>query len=577
MKKTLPFLLIMPLLVGCRSESSQSESIVPVNDDDASVVAKSMPFANLSADYQITGTAIDAYFLNGEDVPYIDVLSFLRSLDGFINCGESVRYQYYANKNMFVLSYYNEDKLCSYAQFQWGRNKIYVSDFSFFGSIIKTNQKTNYNSHLKYTNYQSWSEESVTFNLGTYSFDILYWKGKCLIPFAIANMLFCSQNQFNVFYTPSSFYGYYGEIWRGSDAHKTIYEGETNGAKQTSAMRKAAVNSFLFAMNYFYGLKSYKGIKGFKSYISSEDYDLLLSEDAQDNITAMKRVIYGQLDELHTHIDSPSIYSSDPGQFTYYLSDCGEFLNEYYTLKNQQTALRNETLGENFPAIRYSGDTAIITMDSFDTGLNEEIYDSDGNLKDTAWKYDSYYFMRHCMADIAKHTEVNDIVLDLSLNGGGNIGALKRTLGFLTDKIILDYGYDTLTNEYSCSRFKVDTDGDDYYDDDAYEQYRWTVLSSLNTFSAANNFVCKAKQQGLAKLIGHRSGGGMCSVLPLVLADGTAIAISSNNTSRYVTTKDGKDTYNAIEKGLSPDLEVPYSDYYDAEKLVAYVDSVYAS
>ena len=360
-------------------------------------------------------------------------------------------------------------------------------------------------------------------------------------------------------------------------AYQTIYEGETNGVSQSAAMRKAAMNSFLFAMDYFYGLRKYKNIKNFKAYISSDDSGLLLSEDAQDNIAALKHVIYGQLDELHTRIDAPSIYFSQPSEYSVASSEHGEFRSEFYVLKNKQNALRKEVLGEVVPAVRYRGDTAIITMDSFRTGSNTEIYDSDGGLKDTAWKYDSYYFMRHCMADIERYSEVNDVVLDLSLNGGGNLGALSRTLGFLTDKAILDYGYDTLTNEYSCSRFKVDTDGDGYYDDDAYDRYRWTVLSSLNTFSAANDFLCKAKQQNLARIIGQRSGGGMCSVLPLVFADGTAIAISSNNSTRYVATKDGRDTYYSIENGLSPDLEMPYADYYDDAKLVEWVDSAYAS
>ena len=173
------------------------------------------------------------------------------------------------------------------------------------------------------------------------------------------------------------------------------------------------------------------------------------------------------------------------------------------------------------------------------------------------------------------HNEIQDVVLDLSLNGGGNIGAMHRTLGFLTDKVLLNYSYNTLTNEYSCSYFKVDTDGDGYYDDDVYHQYRWTILSSMNSFSAANSFIGKVKQQNLVKVIGNASGGGMCSVLPLVLADGTAIAISSNTSTRFVRKKEGKDIYYSIENGLKPDMEISYSDYYDNVKITEYVDAVY--
>ena len=201
--------------------------------------------------------------------------------------------------------------------------------------------------------------------------------------------------------------------------------------------------------------------------------------------------------------------------------------------------------------------------------------DSEGNLNDTAWKYDTYYLMRHCMVEIKEHPEIKDVVLDLSLNGGGNTVAMWKAIGFMTDVVIPDYAYNTLTNEFSCSETKVDTDGDGYYDDDAFDECRWTVLSSLNTFSAANNLICKVRQMGIAKVIGQRSGGGMCSVARLALADGTAITISFQNSLEYVARENDQNIYYSTEGGFAPDLEVPYEDFYDDEKIAAYVDETY--
>lgn len=587
MKIKRSFVLLLPTLILCSCSNvfnnasnnygdDSKTSIMPENDNNANVSTREIPFVNLSNDFNITGKYIDTYFIDGSDVPYVDVLGFIRSMDGFINRGETLRYKYSPNSNMFSLKYYYNDNLSSYVQFQWDTNYIYVSDYSFFYRIIKSNQSTNYSSFIKNTKYESYSEKPVCFKLGSFYFDILYYNEKCLMPFVIANMLFCSQNQFNIYYNGTSYYGYYGEISTSSDAYKTIYTCDLNGTTQSKDMRRASLNSFLFAMDYFYGLKEDKGIGYFKNYISSYDTDLLWSTNAEDNMKAMRHIVFGQLDELHTRLDGRSMYSTNQGETLYSLFDCGTFWNDFYSLRKQQSQLRNETLGENVSLVRYSGDTAIITLDSFDTGSNNDIYDSDGEPKDSAWKYDSYFYMRHCMNDISKHSEVNDVVLDLSLNGGGNIGAMQRVLGFLTDKVLLDYEYDTLTNEYSCNHFKVDTDGDGYYDNDAYDQYRWTILSSMNTFSAANDFVCKIKNQSIAKVIGQKSGGGMCSVLPLVLADGTPIAISSNNTSRYMKTNNsGKNIYYSIEHGLSPNMEIPYADFYNDTKLVDYVDHAY--
>ena len=224
-------------------------------------------------------------------------------------------------------------------------------------------------------------------------------------------------------------------------------------------------------------------------------------------------------------------------------------------------------------AVRYYGDTAIITFNSFKTGSNNDLYDSDGILKENAWQYDSYYYMQHCMNDIKQYSEVKDILLDVSQNGGGNISAMERVLGFFTDNVLKYETYDTLTNEYHIDYYKIDTNADGYYDDDAYNQYRWTLLTSINSFSAANALTSCFINQGLGKTIGQKTGGGMCSVLPIVLADGTAIAISSNNTMRYVKKNDeGRPIYYPIEDGISPNLEIPYTDFYNDEKLVGYID-----
>ena len=576
MKKSILCLLIMLSLSSCGTLTSSTTTIIPEDNNNAQVMTKEIPFTNLSSDFNINGKEINTYYINNEDVPYIDVIEYIRSLDGFINCDESLRYKNYPNKNMLVLAYYYNNKQSCTVQFQWDTNCIVVDDFSFFSYITEKNQKTNYSSFIKYTNYESWSKKEVVFDIGAHYFDILYWNEKCLIPFTIANMLFCSHNQFNTYYTEDNYYGYYGEISKYSDEYQIIYKQDTNGKEQSKAMRKATVNSFLFAMDYFYGLKEDKDIELFNNFVSDEDFDLLFSNKAEDNHNALKHIIYGQLDELHTRIDGRSIYSSEHDEDLLSISEYGTFWSEYFSLEETQSVLREERLGETIPEVRYKGDTAIITLDEFVTGSNDEIYDSEGNVKDTAWRYDTYFYMRHCMDDIVKHTEVNDVVLDLSLNGGGNIGAMYRALGFLTDKVLLDYEYDTLTNEYSCSHFKIDTDGDGYYDDDAYDQYRWTILSSMNSFSAANDFICKVKQQKLAKIIGNKSGGGMCSVLPLVLADGTAIAISSNNSNRFVKKEKNNTIYYSTEYGIKPDMKILYSDYYDDARLVEYVDAVYS-
>ena len=112
---------------------------------------------------------------------------------------------------------------------------------------------------------------------------------------------------------------------------------------------------------------------------------------------------------------------------------------------------------------------------------------------------------------------IKNVVLDLSQNGGGVVAALLKVLGFVSNDDITYRIYDTLADSTTSVKFRVDINADDDYSDlDAYTNYNWYVLAGVNTYSAANTFVGMSKELGV-KSIGQKSGGGMCSVLPVVL------------------------------------------------------------
>lgn len=586
----LALLLTFPVTVSCKKKGGSSapngneacttasqETVIPENDNDRTVRTRQIPFRNFSPDYAVADTEIQTYYVDGDDVPFVDLLHFLQALTGYFDCGDRIRYQYKPELNTFSLFVYdtNENYL-SKLETRWDTDTISVSDFNFFSHVLRENQSTDYGVFIKTTNVSSEQKHPVTFNIGGYYFDILYYDEKCLVPFVIVNLLFCSTQQYNVYYNGDAYYGYYGEMSVSTEAYRQIYQSSLNGKRQSKATRIAAVNSLLFAMDYFYGLKKYKKIERFKDYISQDIWDLIWSDNADDNIQGYQNLIYQKLDEMHTRIDTFPIYADFCDDPNLAGPEVGEIHTKFYETRKkllQQQAYSAEELD----SVRYDEDIAIIPLTSFTTGSDAELYDSEENLKDTAWKYDSYYYMRHCMKQIKKHSGIRTIVLDLSPNGGGNVGAMERVLGFLSDKVLKISSYDGLTGEFLTTSFKVDTDGDGYYDDDAYDQYRWVILSSGYTFSAANTFVNIVKEQNLAKVIGQRTGGGMCSVLPLVLADGTAIAISSPFSFRYVETNvQGHSTFYAIEGGLSPDTEIPYSEFYDSKQLKKYITNIFS-
>ncbi len=553
-KNSLSFLMISGLLIaacGCFTSCGVNYKLTK----------KTVPFINKSpSSFTIPRKEIDFYYVNESDVPYVDVLSFLTQLDGLFD-GDNIYYYYHYD--YLTISINQRSQI----HFNWRINQISTGSFSYFSSYTKSISGINYSSYLQASYSFTYGGQSFLVDLDDYGFDIIGQDHKCLIPFFFANTLFCSPSYYNIIFNGDACYGVYGE----SSVIDDYYDCSNNRKAISSSMREATLNSLYFVFDYLYGLKTDKGYSSFKDYVPNAINSNLSSNDAEINYAGYKELIYGFLDELHTRIDFPSYYAN-PDIHHISLSECGEFYQQFYNTRNTQVTLRDDTFGGLVP-VRYSNNVAIITFDSFKTGSYEQIYDSNGNIKEDAWQYDTYFFMRHCMNEIQNHVGIEEILIDLSLNGGGNMGALFRTLGFITDENIHYSTLNYLTNYYSIIDYQVDTDGDGTYPNDAYTQYRWNLLTSINTFSAANAMASIFKEMNLGTIFGQKSGGGMCTVLPLVLADGTGIAISSTSTIRYVQEENGQKVFYPVEHGIEPNVEVEYSDFYNDTKLVEYLNN----
>ena len=82
------------------------------------------------------------------------------------------------------------------------------------------------------------------------------------------------------------------------------------------------------------------------------------------------------------------------------------------------------------------------------------------------------------------------------------------------------------------------------------------------------------KQMNLGKIIGQKSGGGMCAVLPTVLADGTALTISSPYCLQtYSKNDDWEYVFSDIEGGIDVDATLDYKYFYNDEKIYNLIQS----
>lgn len=432
--------------------------------------------------------------------------------------------------------------------------------------------------------------QSATFDLGKYGFDVVYYDSQLLLPFCIANLLFCSTNLYNVYFNGEAYYGQLQSEISGMSAEEwaKIRTCAWNGSEATEEMRLTTVNFLNFALDCFYGLKDYKNIGSFGEDVVKEELKTaLLSGDAATHNQAYIDLFQKTLSEMHTTLISPSFFAETDVQFDLSGENAGPAMNAYMALFNelstsliysvgQAVEMPDGSMGLSIPAVRFEDDTAIVMLSSFTVGANDLIYNDDGTPSDNAHQYDTFYFMKHAMQKIEEYsktggTEIKNVVLDFTTNSGGSLAAMVGTLGFLTDEPI-PYTYGNLiTNKNTAEYYLVDTDGDgDYNDTDAYDMYEWYVLTSPLTFSAANFFASIVKDMGVATVIGEQSGGGTCSVFTLVLPDGTTVNISGSQTvlqaPEYTqgVIAGGK----LVESGITPDIALDRQYFYNDEMLV---------
>ena len=158
-------------------------------------------------------------------------------------------------------------------------------------------------------------------------------------------------------------------------------------------------------------------------------------------------------------------------------------------------------------------------------------------------------------------TTVENVVIDLAYNTGGNLGAVLRIFGYMTENQIV-YHSQNPADGAAVSYF-IESD---YV---AYD-YNWFIVTSSVTFSAANLMASIAKEQGIATVIGKNSSGGASSIGAIYSPDGSCLLISTNNV--LSTNIDGE--YYSIEDGI--EVEHVMSNVTNDDALISIINQVNA-
>ena len=222
------------------------------------------------------------------------------------------------------------------------------------------------------------------------------------------------------------------------------------------------------------------------------------------------------------------------------------------------------------------GDTAVFTLDSFDTDPKgwSEYYKNGGEYPN-----DTYGAFMRSLNRAAENKSIKNFVLDLTCNLGGDDVVVSAMMGIMADDPNI-YAMSRKTGWNYSYPFKIDKNLDGVFDekDDAVSYpFRFAVLTSRVSFSCGNMLSCYAKSHGIMTL-GERSGGGACAIVVAPFGDGMVGIVSIPNEA---VTKDGE----GIDTGFDPDRPIEikkdaegnedFSAFFDIPSLSKYINEFY--
>ena len=538
--------------------------------------------------YSISGTA--ATFKSKPDIRYIEFKEFYESFMlpfyGFSSSPLST-----PTRNGDVISYpsvygYNFTINIDVAKDTFTTNNALISlqftNAAENGSSLIVNGLDT--THVKVDNTNSRyyeTREAVTFELGNYNIDILEYNNRAYLPLNTLMNMYYSTNLIPIVYNGSDLYvatNFSTDDFNGENASSGTLEYQFFNSSpwkkgtRSQSLAEFNYNNLCFALDTFYGLKDFSGISAFDTDFTNKNVKKnLLSTNGNTYEYALASYFGEYVADGHAGYLKNSPFGYLNSSRNYYSSaiakneKVAKLYSDFQTLPSER-----QSAGKRQGLSIYDN-TAIITFDAFIKANLPISYVDYYSYEDIA-NLDSYLLLYKAFKEIESNSNIDNVVIDLTCNGGGMLDAIPWLEAFMTDKPFITNKY-LLTGEVSKIVYNVDLNQDGYFgqSSDTYKgKYNFFLMTSSVSFSCGNALPTYVKDGGMATIIGERSGGGACVVSYISTACGNLLRDSS--VIQMGTYKDGKFYHN--EEGIAVDYEFDRSNFFDDEAISTFVNSL---
>ena len=321
-------------------------------------------------------------------------------------------------------------------------------------------------------------------------------------------------------------------------------------------------------LDTIYGLKETHEIETFDQLFDEVGFkEFLLGPEVKQADGAIYRLITDYLDDNHSKFLG---FSYLTGPVDYEVT--GVSRARMGNFRQRQLDAREKFYPDGVPGYEEIGNTAYLTLDGFDLYGDPDAWYSVEDPMDLPDEDTIALIMKAHALINRENSPVENVVLDLSINGGGVADAAVFTVAWLLGEASIG-AKNTMTGAMGNTFYRADVNRDRVFDEkDTLQGKRLFCMTSSFSFSNGNMVPCMLKESGVVTMLGRTSGGGSCSVQPLSSAWGTCFQISGTNRSSFM--KNG--SFYDVDRGADPDYTISEPErYYDRAALTDYINALY--
>ena len=595
-------------LAACLAITSLAAPVYAANETTAAVTETA------SKSYKITKRNIPTYFfeyksednkkiplyyMNGSDVPYFEITDMVSAYITILKqCGrpefdlevkkEGNKVTLTRENGFFTVLDFEDDTI-----FFWDYDGFFTSSKTktLLDLIMPVYETADFTFMLKTLESNERTGNTVTLDAGDYDIDFVRRGNKYYIPVQTFSDIFLSgfgagvtlyNTHSLIFYldgieslynNTTGKYSKLGQVYYGKD-------GKYATGKVSETMAEFSVNEFCFAMDTHYGLKKEHNINSFKEVIVQRKTGLnMYSTNAKKIDRELWNLIYQNVDDIHSRYALSSYASGADYKWKLNEKYGQGYARDFIFAFDEELKELRDKYNPDLKIYEEYGDTAYITFDGFDFNIanigdlfGDELGKSNNITLDRV--HDTVGLISYSVQQILrKDSPIKNVVLDLSLNGGGAVDAaayvVAAFLGKASFSVENALSGSRITNDYMCDiNFDTKFDKNETLAGKGLNLYCLTTKAS---FSCGNLVPCIFKEDPHVSIIGQKSGGGACTVGTISTATGTVLDISSNTRLSYI--KNGS-FYN-VDQGAEPDISITKLEHlFDREWLTKYIDDL---